>query len=90
MAVAGIIQKACRGYLDRKKILSARNHQKMNLHFQYFEKVKYKMEFDAVIKIVYNMKKYARKKIRRREELAAKKAAAKGKKKNSFQRKATM
>lgn len=56
----------------------------MNLHFQYFERVKYEMEFDAIIKIIYAMKKYTRKKIRRREELAAKKAAAKAKKKGGF------
>ena len=53
----------------------------MNLNFQYFEKIKYEMEFDAIVKIVYAMKKYTRKTIRRREELKAKKAAAKGKKK---------
>ena len=75
--------------MARKSVVHDRNHQKMKLNFDYFAKVKYDMEFDAVVKIVYSMKKYARKKIRRREELAAKKAAAKGKKKG-LQRRATV
>tara|TARA_B110000285_G_C14907006_1_gene506041 strand:+ start:574 stop:771 length:198 start_codon:yes stop_codon:yes gene_type:complete len=62
----------------------------MKLNFEYFAKVKYDMEFDAVVKIVYNMKKYTRKVIRRREELKAKKAAAKGKKKPGMKRRATV
>ena len=53
----------------------------MELNFQYFEKVKYEMEYDAVVKIAFAMKKNARARVRRREELAAKKAAnQKGKK----------
>lgn len=57
----------------------------MELTFAYFEKIKREMEFDAIIKIIYRMKKYAKKKIRRREELAAKKAAAA--KKNKYGKK---
>ena len=58
----------------------------MELNFIYFEKVKYELEYDAVVKIVYHMKKYTKKMVRRRAELAAKKAAAKGKKKGFVRR----
>jgi hypothetical protein len=47
----------------------------MELNFEFFGKIKYDMEFDAVVKIAYSMKKFARKMSRRRAEKAAKLAA---------------
>ena len=55
----------------------------MNLNFAYFERKKFLMEKDAIIKIIYQMKKYAKKKIEKRAKLAAKKAITAPTAKNS-------
>ena len=48
----------------------------MYLNFKYFERKKFLLQKDAIIKIIYHMKKYAKKKREKREKLAAKKAEA--------------
>ena len=75
--VVSIIQKVCRGYIARKKVLVDRNHQKMELAFEFFDKIKFKMEEDAVYRIVYQFRKYCKVKRRERMEAEARKLASK-------------
>lgn len=89
LSVTYIIQKACRGYLDRKKILADRNQQKMELNFEYFDKIRHEMQFDAVIKIGYQYKRYQAKKRKKRMDAEARKLAAKGKNKYGVPNKTT-
>ena len=49
----------------------------MRLTFTYFENIKNKMEQDAIVRIIYHMKKYTKK---RKAKRKAKKGAGKGKK----------
>ena len=58
LSVVHIIQKSCRGYLDRKKISNDRQYQKMLLNFDYFDKVKAKMVEDNARFIFYYIKKH--------------------------------
>ena len=51
----------------------------MELNFEYFERIKNQMERDAIIKITYAMKKFARKRRIKRMEAEARKLAAKTK-----------
>jgi len=53
----------------------------MNLTFTFFENIKSKMEQDAIVKIIYHMKKYTKKRKAAKKKKKAGKKGKKGKKK---------
>ena len=53
----------------------------MELTFEYFDKIRHEMQFDAVIKIGYRYSKYAKRKRIKAMEAEARKLAAKTKNK---------
>mmetsp|Transcript_15433 Transcript_15433/g.23737 ORF Transcript_15433/g.23737 Transcript_15433/m.23737 type:complete len:265 (+) Transcript_15433:891-1685(+) len=75
-----LIQSCVRGYVTRRGLASERNHQKMELTFEYFEQIKRKMEEDAILKILFRLKKFSRAKRLKRLSFMQEKQNAKGKK----------
>jgi Ulp1 family protease len=78
--VIHIIQKSCRGYLGRKRVLADRNQQKMELTFEYFDSIRQKMERDAGLILRYYLIKYCLKRRKKRLDKLAREEAAKNKK----------
>jgi len=77
-AVAWIVQKAGRGYLARKKIKRERDHQKMELTFDYFAEIKARMELHSVQFLEYHLKKFlVKRRLKKQKQAEAKAAAAK-------------
>ena len=75
-AVAWIVQKAGRGYLARKRIKRERDHQKMELTFDYFAEIRARMELHAVQFLEYHVRKFLEKRRAKKKKQAEAKAAA--------------
>ncbi len=75
-----LVQSCLRGYSTRKGLATERSQQKMELAFEYFEGIKRKMEDDAILKILFRLKKFSRAKRLKRLSFMQEKQNAKGKK----------
>ena len=86
MANIGTVQKFCKGYIVCKIYQKERSVIKIDETARYFEYIKHKMEMDAILKIIYYMKKHLKKMKKKR---AKKKKGKKGKKGSKKKRNTT-
>ena len=80
MSVVTQIQSCLRGFIDRRQLLLERNQQKMNLNYEYFSNIKKQIEDDAILKVMFFIRKLSRKKKLKRMSFMQEKHNAKGKK----------
>ena len=59
--VVGLIQKCCRGWIARRKLLHERAEQKADLTYEYFMKIEEKLRVDTGLFIRYYADKWWRK-----------------------------
>ena len=66
--VSPLIQGYLRGYTTRMKHKMEVEEMKRDKVYEYFAKIKYEMEHDAIVKIKYQMKKFMNRMRRKRME----------------------
>lgn len=71
-----MIQKMCRGYLSRKTISNDIKQAKLLLTFEYFEKIRDKLQKDAAFLILFHLKKHFKRMREERNKQELKKAQA--------------
>ena len=76
-----MVQKHLKGFLGRKNAQVFMSVNKIEATYQYFVQMKRDMETDAVIKIVYKMRKHHKKMEKKKKKKAADKKKAEAVKK---------
>ena len=82
LEVVNLIQKCCRGYIHRRKIMIERNEQKAEITYQYFKDIDVRMRTDLHYKLMLRYKIWQNKMRIKRMKAAEKKEA--DKKKNKY------